>query len=204
MEGRFLKAFTLAPRQRVICGYQTMPLSLRHRLILTSIGSPFALGKGIPGASDIIIAAKVMSSISADVLSSTDPSEQDIEWMKKMEKSEAVYAEECEKVLESIRDQSLWPTFWEKKKTEVGNGVPWILSVICTLVKSGVPPEEAWTMPESQAIWMSSAFAIGEGAKIYIVTEKDVEAMEHLKALRAHEASLREAKDKEEEAACQN
>jgi len=199
MEGRFLKAFTLAPRQRVICGYQTIPLSLRHRLILTSIGSPFSTGQGVPKPSDVIIAAKVMASKSADVLSTTDPNDKDIEWMRKMEKSDTTYAIECSKVIQSIEDQSLWPTFWDKKKTEVGNGVPWMLSVVCTLVKSGVPPEEAWTMPEAQAIWMSAAFAVGEGAKIYIVTENDIAAMEHLKAMRAEEAALREAKDKETE-----
>jgi len=199
MEGRFLKAFTLAPKQRVICGYQTMPLSLRHRLILTSIGSPFSTGESIPKPSDVIIAAKVMASKSADVLSTTDPNDIDIEWMRKMEKSDTTYAIECSKIIKSIEEQSLWPTFWDKKKTEVGNGVPWMLSIACTLIKSGVPPEEAWTMPESQAIWMSTTFAISEGAKIYIVTERDLEAMEHLKAMRAQEAALREAKDKETE-----
>lgn len=204
MEGRFLKAFTLAPRQRVICGYQTMPLSLRHRLILMSVDSPFVGGERQASAFDTIIAAKVMASKDANVLASTEPTENDIKWIKEMKKDETKFAIECSKIMESIAEQSLWPTFWEKKKPEVGNGVPWILSVICTLIKSGVPPEEAWTMPESQAIWMSTSFAIGEGAKIYIVTERDLEAMEHLKAIRAQEASLREAKDKEEEAACQN
>jgi hypothetical protein len=197
MEGRFLKAFTIAPQQGVICGYQTLPISLRHRLILMSVESPFATGQGMPKPIDVIIAAKVLSSKSADVLSSTDPTDKDVEWMRKMDKSETTYAIECSKVLSAIEQQALWPSFWEKKKEEVGNGVPWILSVVCTLVKSGVPLEDAWTMPESQAIWMSASFAISEGAKIYIVTDKDIEAMEHLKAMRAQEAALREAKDRE-------
>lgn len=204
MEGRFLTAFTLAPRQRVICGYQTLPISLRHRLVLTKIESPFVDAKKVPTPVDTILAAKVLSSNDLSILSDTNPTKDDVEWMKRMQKDESVLVEECGKILEAIQEQSQWPTFWDKKKNEPNHGVPWILSIVCNLVKNGVPLEQAWTMPESQAIWMSTTFAIGEGAKIFIVTETDLMAMEHLKALRAEEESLREAKEREEHDECLN
>jgi len=204
MEGRFLKAFTLAPKQEVICGYQTRPISLRHRLMLTSMGSPFSINGSVPNPADVIIAAKVMSSNDMSMLSDHTPTEHDKKWIKKMVSSEVDYIIECDKVRKAIADQSHWPTFWEKKVADHSHGVPWMLSIVCTLTKGGVPLEDAWTMPESQAIWMATALAISEGAKISVVSDRDVAAMEHLKAIRAEEQALREAKEREEHDECLN
>ena len=51
--------------------------------------------------------------------------------------------------------------------------MPWVLTVVCNLVKHGISEERAWTMPESQAIWLHSAFAIGNGADMKVLTKED-------------------------------
>ena len=183
MDGRFLSAFTLLPKQRVICGYKSLPICLRHRLVLTKIDSPFVEGKVLPTPIDVLIAAKVLSSIKLGDMMPSEPTKSDIEWVKKMTENDVDFRIQVENVYETIAEQSLWPIFWEKKKSNKENGVPWVLSVICTMVKNGIPLEDAWTMPECQAIWMQSSFAIIEGSDVGIVTDKDLRAQEQLKRL---------------------
>jgi len=183
MDGRFLSAFTLLPKQRVICGYKSLPICLRHRLVLTQIDSPFVEGKVLPTPTEVLIAAKVLSATNLGDMMTSEPSKSDIEWVKKMTESDVDFRIQVENVYESIREQSLWPIFWEKKKSTKENGVPWVLSVVCTLVKNGIPLEDAWTMPESQAIWMQTSFAIMAGSDVGIVTDKDLKAQEQLKRL---------------------
>lgn len=182
MDGRFLSAFTLLPKQRSICGYKSLPICLRHRLVLTQIDSPFVDGKRIPSATDVLIAAKILSSKTLDIMNG-EPTKNDFEWVKKMTENDVDLRIQTENLFECIHEQSLWPVFWNKKGSTKDSGVPWVLSVVCTLVKNGIPLEEAWTMPESQAIWMQTAFAITSGVDVSIVTDKDLKAQMQLKKL---------------------
>lgn len=182
MDGRFLNAFTLLPRQRVICGYETKPISLRHRVVLKQVGSPFSDGGVIPKPHDVLMAAKILSFSAMDEMLCSDPSESDIKWVRDMSNDVDLMIDQCERIRLCIEEQAHWPIFWSKSGGKNRDqGVPWVLSVVCNLVKNGVPLETAWTMPESQAIWMHASFSILAGSETDIVSESDRKAMEHLK-----------------------
>lgn len=155
------------------------------------MGSPFVDGNSEPSPLDVIAFANVVSSTDPSEMMPAKPSELDVKWAKRMVDDPEVFVGEVEKVLECISEQSHWPVFWKKDKAP-SKGVPWVLSVVCNLVKNGVDIETAWTMPESQAVWMSSAFAIGNGADIDIVSDEDLAMMEFTKRLE-EEAALKEA-----------
>jgi hypothetical protein len=70
---------------------------------------------------------------------------------------------------------SNWPKFWEqnKKKSGGSSGLPWPLAIVSNLIANGIPEQRAWEMPECQAIWLNSAFAIGKGADVAIMSPEE-------------------------------
>lgn len=191
MHGRFVDAFTLLPKQRVICGYTTKPLCLRHRIVLESIGSPFITGEREATPMDVVMAAKVFSSSKLIDLTEGGDKDKDAEHAAMMIVDTEYFKQQVNDISEFIKDQALWPEFWNKSSSgsNKDRGVPWVLSIIATLVSNGIEMEQAMTMPESQAVWLSTAFSIAEGSEIDLISSKDLASMEYLKALRAKEAS---------------
>lgn len=183
MDGRFLDSFTLLPRQRVVCGRATKPLCLRHRIILTAIKSPFVDGARPPEPSDVVAFSKVVSSYDPAEMMPSSPSDEDVKWYAAMKDDAEVFVRQVGECLGCIEDQAKWPIFWNTTKSGRSTGAPWVLTVICNIVKNGVNLEDAWTMPESQAIWYNAVFSIANGSDINIVSEEDKRAMEQLKAL---------------------
>jgi hypothetical protein len=185
VDGRFLDAFTLLPKQKVICGYATKPLCLRHRVVLTSLNSPFVDGREDIDPFHVIVAAKVMSSHRMEDMMSNEPTKQDIAEVDRMIEDKEYFMSQIKAVYDCIREQSHWPVFWKKTSTTGDQGVPWVLNIICGLVKGGVSLEEAWTMPESQAVWINASMSIAGGSKIDIVSDSDLEAQRRLDAFYA-------------------
>ena len=71
-----------------------------------------------------------------------------------------------------------WPKFWESGKLEQrASGMPWIMNLVANLISNGVPEERAWTMPECQAVWLSTCFSGMKGAEVNLLTTEDEEAM---------------------------
>jgi len=68
-----------------------------------------------------------------------------------------------------------WPKFWEQegKKSGGDNGVPWPLAIVANLIASGIPEQRAWEMPECQAIWLNTVFAMRKGAELKIMTPEE-------------------------------
>jgi hypothetical protein len=188
MDGRFLEAFTLLPKQRELCGRVTKPLCLRHRIVLEAIKSPFVNAENLPTINDIIIFSKIVSSYDMAEMMPKEPDENDKKWVRKMADDFELQHEQAMKCFECIGEQSKWPVFWKKKSIK-SNGVPWALGVVCNLSKNGVPLESAWTMPESQAIWMNAAFAIGSGADIDIVSDEDLAIQKFMDKMKQNESS---------------
>lgn len=188
MDGRFIEAFTLLHKQRSICGYTTKPICLRHRLMLEAFKSPF-LTDGLKSTPmDVIIAARIFSTTDMQDIANLKATDLDREWMKKMTDNAAVFLEQIAETMAYINENAKWPMFWENKsKNNKDKGVPWMLNVICSLTKSGIPLEQAWTMPESQAVWLHSAMAIGEGCDVTIITEDDLAAIKFAKSLKGKE-----------------
>lgn len=140
------------------------------------------------------------------MLGDPKPTALDVEWVQKMTENHVLFEHECTKIIDSIQEQALWPVFWKKKLATNEHGVPWILATICNLVRHGVPMEDAWTMPESQAVWMATTFSITDGSKIDIISDKDVAAMEYLRAMKeqAEKAKAEQEQQEAEEAVEQN
>ena len=193
MDGRFLDAFTLLPRQRVICGYETKPFCLRHRLVLTALKSPFSDGGRDILPTDVIVAARVLSNTNLGEMLQSDPSETDIVEMQRMFGDQDYFVEQVGNVTDYIKSQSHWPVFWSKSGSGKDKGVPWVLSAVCGLVKGGISLEEAWTMPESQAVWMQAAMAIASGADVDIVSDNDLKAQKRLEEYIAKQKELEHA-----------
>ena len=68
-----------------------------------------------------------------------------------------------------------WPKFWEQdgKKNGGDNGVPWPLAIVANLIASGIEEKRAWEMPECQAVWLNSVFAMRKGADLKIMTPEE-------------------------------
>jgi len=115
------------------------------------------------------------------------PTKEDSEWARKMNDDTEILVEQVKEAFGCIEDQAKWPIFW-KKQGGKDRGIPWALSVVCNLVKNGVELEQAWTMPEAQAVWMNAAFAIGAGADIDIVSDQDIQMQAFLAKMEAEKA----------------
>ena len=94
-------------------------------------------------------------------------------YLSRLSHSETYFVKQMCRFTEFVLIES-WPKFWEKKAKHTNTtGMPWVLTVVCNLMKHGVSEERAWTMPESQAIWLHSCFAISEGADMKVLTKED-------------------------------
>ena len=155
-----------------ILGRLVYPFCLKHRLQLLALNSPI-LQEGDPTITmaDMLLAVKVLAE---------EPIEatwKDTWQGYKMARSKSYMTREGQKLLLHMSSVN-WPKFWEKKE-HGGNptGMPWLLSVVCNLVKHGVPEERAWNMPEAQAVWMSTGFIANEANSGVKVLTTEEEAM---------------------------
>jgi hypothetical protein len=90
-----------------------------------------------------------------------------------MSGNEDYFCEQIELFAKYVLVES-WPKFWEKKtKNADTSGSPWVLTVVASLIANGIPEDRAWSMPECQAIWLNSSFAIIKGAELKVLTTED-------------------------------
>ena len=164
---RALSAFTDPCRLRVL-GRFVDPFSLLRRLQLEAVESPFVVpGKDVRPL-DLLIAVKICAGEPIGKLTLKDRF-----YLSRLNYSERYFVKQMSRFSEFVLIES-WPKFWEKKAKHTNTtGMPWVLTVVCNLMNHGVTEERAWTMPESQAIWLHSCFAIGEGADMKVLTKED-------------------------------
>lgn len=181
MDARYLQATTVLPRQDKVCGRTLRPFCMRHRVALEAIGSPF-----IDPANKQFDPIQVV--MAARILSTYDKQEM-ARPLSIMEKLFVVYMAMNKKyysrcvgtILGCIKASLSYPKFWqkdEKKDQKKYEDIPFVLGCVANLCRNGVNLEEAWTMPEGEAVWMSVASAIYNGSKITILSteeEKDLE-----------------------------
>jgi hypothetical protein len=174
MDKRCLSAFT-DPCRLVVLGRFVDPFSLLRRLQLEAVESPFVVpGKDVRPL-DLLIAVKICAGETIDKLSLKD-----YFYLGRMNSSETYFVKQMSRFSQFVLIES-WPKFWEKKaKHHNSTGMPWVLTVVCNLMAHGVSEDRAWTMPESQAIWLHSCFAIGEGADMKVLTKEDEELLAKL------------------------
>lgn len=177
MDRRFLSAFTDPSDQVKILGRRVSPFSLLHRVKLQAVDSPLLIEGADVRPVDLLVAVKICA---GEPIGS--PTLKDSWYLGRMSRSEIYFVRQLVRFSEYVLLES-WPKFWEKKdRSRETSGIPWPLAVVTGLMRNGVSEERAWTMPEGQAIWLHSAFAVGHGADIKILTHEDEQLIEQLEA----------------------
>lgn len=177
MDRRFLSAFTDPSDQLRILGRKVAPFSLLHRVQLQAIDSPLLRDGSDVRPADLLVAVKICAGEPID-----KPTLKDSWYLGRMKRSEMYFVRQMVRFSEFVLLES-WPKFWEKKdKSRETSGIPWPLSVVAGLMRNGVSEERAWTMPESQAIWLHSAFAVSQGADLKVLTHEDEELIAQLES----------------------
>ena len=171
---RFLSAFT-DPAKIKMLGRFVSPFSMLRRLQLEAVESPFVVSTKEVRPLDLLIAVKICAGEPIGKLSLKDHY-----YLGRLNASESYFVKQMAYFAEFVLIES-WPKFWDKTaKHHNSTGMPWVLTVVCNLMNHGVSEERAWTMPESQAIWLHSCFAIGEGADMKVLTKEDEELLAKL------------------------
>jgi len=177
MDSRFVNSFTVPARVRYL-GRLVYPFCLKHRLGLMAIGSPLVT-EGVPVKPvDLIIAAQLCSE---DMIG--DFSWRDRLWAWRLGRDKVLFTRAVH-TFQDFVGMDDWPKFWEQttKSKAGGAGVPWIMSIIANLIANGIDEQRAWEMPERQAIWMNTAFAVLKGSDISILTSEEEKFMEETRA----------------------
>lgn len=173
---RFLSAF-LTPAVTVILGRKLKPFCLKHRLFLEGIGSPFLDEQAELTAADLIVALKVCADERID-----KPTLQD-KWLNfRLYMSKPLLALGCAALIKHIDRADSYPKFWQRKDQRAGaaSTVPWHLSVACNLMRNGISYQDAFTMPEAKAFWLSAAFSIQQGSKLEFISTDDEDLIDEL------------------------
>ena len=159
-----------------ILGRFVYPFCLKHRLHLLALESPLVLDGRQIAASDLMLAVKVCAEEPIDKVTWRDQ----WETLKVRHKPGYLEAELAKFIAHTHLSQ--WPKFWDKQGRDSGsvNTVPWVLQVVCNLIKHGIEEQRAWEMPESQAVWMSTGFnSIGQGGSdIQLLTTEEEEFLD--------------------------
>lgn len=181
MDARYLQATTVLPRQNKVCGRTLRPFCLRHRIALESIDSPFldpANKKFDPVA--VIMAVRILSTYEKEKMASRI-SLSDKFFLALMAISPRYYSRCVGRILGCIQVSLSYPKFWEKSENKEKNKfekIPYPLACVASLCRNGVSLEEAWTMPEGEAVWMSVANALYDGAKIDVLSTEEEKELE--------------------------
>lgn len=190
MANRWTQAATILRPTIKVCGRRLLPFSLRHRVALEAIDSPILSTDKLFGPTDVIRAVRILSTNDLEEMR-RPMSFLDGFYLKRMGWHKRYLKGEAYKLLVYFSEQSLWPRFWQKEGDSKGSdsGFPWELAVVATLVRNGHSTEEAWTMPESAAIWLHMAHLRANGSNVQVVSDVEWEAMENFKRLEAQKAA---------------
>ena len=184
MDARYLQAVTVLPKQDKVCGKTLLPFCLRHRVILESIDSPFIKDEmvGLNPVS-VIIAIRILSTYDKSEMVKPFSLFEKF-WLFYLTFNKNYYSKVIGTIIGCMNVSCSYPKFWEKKdKTgKSKENVPWVLSCISNNVRNGCSLEEAWTMPEGEAVWMSVSHAIYNGAKIEVLSTDDENELEQYDA----------------------
>jgi hypothetical protein len=180
MDKTFLRAF-LTPRATRLAGYDLFPWCLKHRLWLEALDHPILAGRPCT-PTELIFFAKVCAEQPVGKAGWLD------KWRLAKLGNPVRLNLEIVAAYEHMR-MDCWPKFWEKKDEEGGTGgrnrgMPWALGIIINLTRSGMSLEDALNLPECQAVWLSAASTIQQGASLDILTSEDEELLDELQRVK--------------------
>lgn len=185
MDGRFLTAFIL-PEKWEIMGYTLKHFSLRHTMTLTALESPIVMGQApMVTPEDIIIFLRVCSSKNAFV-ALKKPSLMDRWNQARMERDTSYYFDQLMAVNEYMKACNTMPNTYKKpdEDEKKKDNVPIFLGLVTSLMsKMNMSADEAWDCTAGQAVWYLTAYSIGEGAEVKILSTQDEEKMDSERAM---------------------
>jgi hypothetical protein len=181
MDARYLQATTVLPRQDKVCGRTLRPFCLRHRVALEAISSPFMNMKDMKfDPINVVIAARILSTYDKEEMARPLSFIEKL-YVARMTFDRKYYSRCIGMIVGCIQVSLSYPKFWQKDENNENRQfekIPFPLACVANLARNGVSLEEAWTMPEGEAVWMSVANSIHDGAKIDILStdeENDLE-----------------------------
>ena len=183
MEKRWIKAATILQPSIEVCGVRLLPFCLRHRVALEAINSPVVETEKHISPAHLVAAVKILSSRTIEQVAKPATLREKF-WVSRMQFSEEILVGEVSKLVSYLNQQAFWPRFWEKGGSEGTYnkaGIPWQLAVIASLTRNGCTLEEAWTMPEAEAIWLHIAHSTALGADVSVMSDDDWEAIQKYK-----------------------
>lgn len=187
MEKRWIKAATIQTPTLKVGGRRLLPFCLRHRVLLEAVDSPVIGGNRTITPQDLLFAVRVLATHDPEAVRKPATLRESFLLAYYTHFPVKFYAEVI-KLNTYFNAQSLWCRFWEKDTSKDPGGIPWQLAIIAGLVRNGCTLNEAWTMPEAEAVWLHVAHCRAAGAKIDVVSEQEWEAMERYKAEEAAKA----------------
>lgn len=177
MDARFLNATIVGGSKQRVAGYRLLPFCLRHRVLLEAIDSPFLHPLDRPiTAEDVVLAAKVLSTYEKDVLNEK-LSLRDRIRVKALEYGNRLKSIYAGYIFGHIGNGCSYPKTWKQEGTKQEK-VPWVLSCVANNVRNGFTYEEAWTMPEGEAVWFSVCHAIYNGSEIEVMSTDEEAALD--------------------------
>lgn len=178
MDARYLKASTVLPSDVKVCGKRLHPFCLRHRVSLEAIGSPFMdIGKGKFKAIDVIKAVRIMSS--KDKVDPNSPITLREQFhIILLNSSRKRLARAVGRIIGIMTESLSYPKLWSKEGNKNKEVIPWPLACVANNVRNGCSLEEAWTMPEGEAVWLSISHAIYNGSKVDVISTDDDKMMD--------------------------
>lgn len=147
--------------------------------------SPAIKVNKIMSPQDLLLACHVLSTYDLREMLVVKADKQDEKMFKHMFLDDDVYKQEMDKFVKYLSYHDASPTLWHKKSNNgSGRGIPSILACVSNLVRNGFSYEQAWTMPETEAVWFYVANSIAAGSDIDVVGIEDKMAMDQLKNMK--------------------
>lgn len=149
-------------------------------MCLEAIGSPIlAPGEKPITPFDLVVASRVLSTYDYEEM--VKPLSFGDKWrIWRMSRNPLAFISEMAKLTGVMLTSCSYPKFWKKENEgRKAETVPWVLTCVANLVNHGCSLEEAWTMPEGEAVWLSVANAIADGNKIEVLSTDDEEMMDN-------------------------
>jgi hypothetical protein len=177
MDARYLKATTVIPLDVKVCGRRLLPFCLRHRVQMESIDSPFLdYQKKSFKAVDVIMAVRIMSTFDKVRINAPLTLREQLHYFWLNSNSDRL-ARSVGRVLGIMLESCSYPKLWAKQEKKSKENIPWTLACVANNVRHGCSLEEAWTMPEGEAVWMSISHGIYNGSEVQVLSTDDENMM---------------------------
>ena len=177
MDARYINATMVGGSKQRVAGYRLLPFCLRHRVLLEAIDSPFLkpLDRVIT-AEDVILAAKVLSTYDKLVLTN-ELGFRDRLRVKALEIGNRLMSLYAGYIYGHIHNGCSYPKTWKTEGIKQEK-IPWVLACVASNVRNGFSLEEAWTMPEGEAVWFSICHAIYNGSEVEVMSTEEEDALD--------------------------